>query len=876
MIQKLIFTLGIFSLHLSLFGQVNDDFSDGNFSANPTWSGDMGSFVVDNGALRSNGANVANSRIYLSTANTLFANTEWNFLLDLRFNPTNTTYVRVYLASNQADVKGNLNGYFIQIGQTNADFIRFFRQDGATTTQIFTGSTSLGSGNIRVRIRVTRLQSGEWEIFSDASGGQNWVSEGAPFIENTYTNTAFLGINCTYATASRFNQYFFDDFRVLPLIIDTEPPSLQSLKVLNVNQLQISFSEAVELASAQNLLNYVVDNQIGNPSAAVLDILDKKNVILTFATDFPSQIQCTLTAQAIQDLAKNQMPPQSLNFTFIRSFAPVYNELIISEIMADPRGSAQPLNPLPEAEFVEVYNRGNRILNLKNCIFSDASNSYILPEILLFPQEYLILIDDSQIADYQGFGKVLGLGSFPSLTNSGELLTLKNANQDLLFAVAYTDEWYQNSSKQDGGWSLEMIDINAPCRDADNWLASVATRGGTPGKVNSVNDTHPDLQAPQVLRALAIDNQTIRVFFDKKMNPQSLNFIENYTLNQNIAIQALTISDPVFYRVLSLQVNPPLQAQTVYQLTLNNVSDCAGNLLPANTQINFGLPEPADSLDIILNEILFNPRTGGSDFVELYNQSNKYINLKDWKIANLDDEIIANQTLITTDNQVIAPQSYLVLSSDIANIQSNYPKSIAQTQPANFLKMSNMPSYNDDEGTFFLINNQGKLMERLDYQDTWHNPLVAVKDGVSLERIGFAVPTNVRSSWQSAAQSQDFATPGYRNSQTLTGIGAGEVSVNPPIFTPNGDGERDFTIINLNLASGGYIINLSIFDREGREIRQLAKNQLGGTQNNFVWDGADENGNRVQTGAYLLYIKALTPTGEQKIWKEKVVVGTRF
>jgi hypothetical protein len=877
MMQKLIFSCLLMGVFNCLLAQVTDDFSDGNLTANPAWSGDVNNFNIENGVLRSNGPNVANSRIYLSTPNTLFNNVEWNFLLDLRFNPTNTTYFRMYLASNQADMKGNLNGYFIQIGQTNADFIRFFRQDGATTTQIFAGSTSLGSGNVKVRIKVTRLLSGEWAIFSDATGGQNFVSEGNSFIENTYTSSAFLGINCTYTTASRFNQYYWDDLQVIPLIIDTDPPTLQSLKVLTAKQLQVNFSEALEANSAQNSLNYSVNNQVGNPTSAVLDAISKTSVILTFNQDFPSQVLCSLTAQDIQDLAKNKMPAQSLDFTFIRSFAPVYNELIISEIMADPRGSAQPLNPLPDGEYIELYNRGNRILNLKNCILKDASSSQIFPEFLLFPNDYLILTDESQAPDFQGFGKIIGLTNFPSLTNSGELLTLQNANNDLLFAVNYSDEWYQNNSKKDGGWSLEMLDVNAPCRDADNWQASEAERGGSPGKINSIQEARPDLESPQLLRALALDNQTLIAVFDKKMNPNSLLFPENYSINPNIGIQAVTMEDNLFFKTVRLQLSQPLQIQTTYQLRVNNVSDCAGNLLQNQNQAVFGLPELGDSLDIILNEILFNPRTGGSDFVELYNNSSKFINLKDWKIANLSDGIIANQTIISPDNQVLAPQTYLVLTTDILNIQSNYPKCLAKTTLANFLKMSSLPSYNDDVGTFFLINAQGKLLERLDYQDDWHNPLLAIKDGVSLEKISFALPSNARTTWQSAAQSEDFATPGYRNSQTLpNGGGGGEVSVNPPVFTPNGDGDRDFTVIELRLAQGGYTLNLSIFDREGREIRQLAKNQLGGTQNSFVWDGTDDAGNRTRTGSYLLYIKALAPNGEQKVWKEKVVVGTKF
>lgn len=226
--KKIFFIL--FFIPFVTVSQVIDNFSDGDFTHNPAWSGDDTCFLVTNYELQSNGPDIVNSKIYLSTPNVLVSKTEWNFLIDLKFNPTATTFVRVYLVSDQANLKGPLNGYFIEIGQSTADYIQFGKQTASTVSTIFTGSTSLGTGNIKVRVKIIRDSIGNWQVFSDKSGGTNYVTEGNTFLDSTYKTTSAFGVYCEYSTASRYNLYYFDDFYVGPLIIDHTPPTVKSSK----------------------------------------------------------------------------------------------------------------------------------------------------------------------------------------------------------------------------------------------------------------------------------------------------------------------------------------------------------------------------------------------------------------------------------------------------------------------------------------------------------------------------------------------------------------------------------------------------------------------------------------------------------------------
>ena len=49
---------------------------------------------------------------------------------------------------------------------------------------------------------------------------------------------------------------------------------------------------------------------------------------------------------------------------------------------------------------------------------------------------------------------------------------------NIIHAVNYTVDWYQDAVKSDGGWSLELINPESPCQGASNWIASDNFSGG--------------------------------------------------------------------------------------------------------------------------------------------------------------------------------------------------------------------------------------------------------------------------------------------------------------------------------------------------------------------------------------------------------------
>src|SRR5688572_12487579 len=177
-------------------------------------------------------------------------------------------------------------------------------------------------------------------------------------------------------------------------------------------------------------------------------------------------------------------------------------DVVIDEIMADPA----PQVGLPNNEWLELRNTTAAPINLQNWRIGDATGqSGPMPNFTLQPDSMVIVCTGSAVVAMSVFGTTISVTGFPSLDNAGDQLFLRAANGRTIHAVAYTDGWYLNEVKKDGGWTLEMIDPKNPCTGISNWKASVSPTGGTPGKKNSVDAINTDVIAPQLKRAYTTD-----------------------------------------------------------------------------------------------------------------------------------------------------------------------------------------------------------------------------------------------------------------------------------------------------------------------------------------------------------------------------------
>jgi len=160
-------------------------------------------------------------------------------------------------------------------------------------------------------------------------------------------------------------------------------------------------------------------------------------------------------------------------------------------------------------------------------------------------------------------------------------------------------------------------------------------------------------------------------------------------------------------------------------------------------------------------------------------------------------------------------------------------------------------------------------LDKFTYKENMHHSLLEDLEGVSLERVNF------NNLWHSAASSQNYGTPGYKNSQTIEGIDE-FFQVSPKVFTPDFDGYKDFTVISYNLGKSGCVGNVGVYDLKGTKIKTLVGNSILDVEGEFIWDGSSDYGVRAKVGYYVVLFELDMPNEGLKKWKKTVVLGTRF
>ncbi len=851
---------------VTVFSQLNDDFSDGNFSDDPPWIGSLDKFQINSSnqlQLVSDEAGIA----YLSTENNLINDIEWHFWVKLSFSPSGNNNARIYLVSDNSDMTSGFNGYFLQLGEAGSgDAIELFRQNGSEIISVCRGSEALISGSFSIGVKVIRNSLGQWDVYIDPLGGTNYLFE-CSGLDNTLTTTNFFGVFCKY-TISNSNKFYFDDFYIGPEIFDTISPEIVSVEVVSSNAINVNFSESVEKQSSENLNNYFVNNGIGNPKSALLDEMNFSLVHLEFESEFQNRLENILTVSNIEDLSGNKIDESDFAFSLFSAYS---FDIVINEIMADPN----PIVSLPDFEYLELFNRTSLPVNLNNWIICIGSSEKEISDVTIEPKGFLILGDDDAEQYLSVFGNYYGFSSF-TLTNSGQTIILKNPEGKIVSTVSYTDEWYKNKNKEDGGWGLEQIDPDNPCAGIDNWIACEDIGGGTPGRENSVFTSNPDLLPPGLYNVNIIDTQTIKLFFTEPMDSASLLNTGKYYIDQEIGNPVSVGLFPPDYRSVILFLNTDLQENIIYSLSIiDSITDCIGNTIPISSSIDFAIPKAADSLDIVINEFLPDPRDEGIRFIEIYNRSQKILDLCNLLLASYDlfTSNLETPYAICEDGFLFFPGEYIVLSESPEIVKQQYFTS----NPDAFIKMKKIPSFKNTEGVVAIANKGFQIIDLFPYSEDMQFPLLNSTEGVSLERINFDRPTNDKSNWHSAAEDVGFATPAYENSQ----FGKLEqtddqITISPEIFSPDNDGYNDVLNINYEFNIPGYVANILIYDARGRLIIDLVKNELLGTKGCFSWDGIDQDNTKAAIGVYIIYIEIFDLEGNVKYYKKTAVLGGKL
>jgi len=853
-----------FSLSLSFFfsfSQIFEHFLDDNF---PNWVGNRELFTVNvHHQLQLNATE--DGTAYLSLHTPQFQDVwEWNFYIRLNFSPSNNNFSRVYLTSNTTDLTSMfLKAYYLQFGENLAqDAIELFYQNGTSHTPICRGKDARIANRFAIYVKVKYTEPNHWEILVDEMLNGMYETDALGVSVEQFGHVA-LGVFCKYTT-SNIKNFFFDDFYYGPPIVDTVKPKVISvLPQQDGKTLHIKFSKNVNPETALLSSNYLINNNI-RPEECDYVGNDFSLVKISFQKEFEDRAEQTIQIEHIYDMSNNKMEPFLGKFCFAKIRR---NDILITEIMAKPN----PVVGLPDCEYIELHNFGiPDTVVLKNWKLRINNSNKNLPEIHIPPNGYIFLIANSCNGYNDETGTYMYRVSSLGIADGGAAITLYNTADEVIHEVRFSSSWHRNKHKANGGWSLEMIDPRNPCTGEDNWDSSISKQGGTPGKRNSIYGVNTDFIPPEVEKVTVADSMQLRVFFTETIFYDHLKPLQLFEIDKGIKIASVS-EVPPNNNVLQIHLQNPIQLNVLYTLTLKDTLwDCVQNTVSCHRSYRFALPSVPRPYDVVINEVLFNARGNTrAEFVELYNRSQKVIDLATLRIGFGGTDLPEKSAIAVSSGFLLFPNEYVVLCKHKSITEEQYYVPYTNR----LIQCDSMPSYTNSSGIVFLSDKYYNTIDRFQYDEKMHYPLLTSVSGVSLERVSFERETQNENNWKSAAEGAGFATPGYQNSQFSNNKTFEDIlKIEPEIFSPNQTGNSDYVEIQCSFEESENRVSITIFDRYGNLIKTIANNQICALHEVFLWDGVSEKNYRVPPDLYIVKMEYWNLNTKRKTIKKTIGV----
>ncbi|WP_173021608.1 lamin tail domain-containing protein [Lewinella sp. W8] len=827
-----------------------DDFSDGDL-LNPEWTGDTPDFVVTDGRLRLMATGAGSSR--LQTLTPVEATAEqlvYSFLVEMDFAPSGSNYSEIFLRDSQ-DAQRVITLRFGGISGSDDALEISFSAGGNVEGTLGGAAGALGSSPAVVRFELKRTGQADnytWSLATNYTGGSELTEEDTFSTTERFAPDIFE-ILATY-TSTRADRFSFDDLIVSATTEDrdTVPPTLTEVEIISANLVRLDFSENLAPALAQNINNY----SLSNPSITVTGAtLNGSELSLELSGNLPLRETVTLTIDSIRDEAGNLAQNLTAALFYDPTIPASAGNLIITEFMPDPNPV---VTNLPDEEYVEIQNLSDVSVSLEGVGLSSGGSPATLGGGSIGPGEYLLLVPNGAGAEYTALGidNVREM-SLPSLTNGGDEIALEFDGQ-VLFGLRYTTEWYNDEERNGGGYSIEFTGTD-PADCGGLWRASLDPSGGTPGRANSVLGMPADQDAPE-LREFSVAGQEIVLIFNEPIIPDQ--FGPSILTFDGPSITAVEVFED---NELTLFLSEQLPEGGIFTLTLlPQYQDCAGNRPTDDLTLQLANPVLPAPGEVVINEVLFNPASGGSDYLELYNCSDKVFQIEGWVLSNTQSTSSTSASREVSVRRLFLPGEHLTFSADPDVIIEQYQ----EVDPTLMVDQS-LPSLPDDEGNITVTSAEGEVLDAFDYSDDLHSELLGPDDGVALERLRYKGNSQEDGNWFSAASTEGFGTPTRPNSQNrdaLMPTGDQILSLVSETFSPDGDSFEDILEIIYVTPQPGYLARIRIFDAQGRLVRTLRRIELLGSQGTLRWDGADDEGLRAKRGVYVLLAELFTPAGD--------------
>ncbi len=832
---------------LDAMAQFGDDFSSGSFLSKG-WQGDTAEFRFTSSSAIPEAMRPA-LQLFSSGVDTsmIWVTEEWQTMLEwsawykLSFRPTANNFARFYLTWNHDSLPGSDSSLFVGVGMSSRR-VGLYRHEGSEIIPMIEDPLHPLDGTVNeIRFRVV-MKNGWWWMWLDPAGGNNM--ELVDSCHYTFSASGVMaGIWCRY-TASNATRVYVDDVYCGLHHIDTVPPKVKALWLKDPQQITIAFSEPLDPEAPKKLSSFMVGEHMMMPLLCIPDATVETLYHLHYPYPFPDGVPLWLNLTGISDKAGNVMPDTSVKFTW---FTAPRNGVLINEIMARP----SPTVKLPPSEYIELFNNTLHDISLCGWVLRVDDTRTPLPCRMIDGGGYYILIDESDTLLWKGYQGVITMPRL-QLRNSGACIALEDFRGGLVHAVCYESGWHSTSFHEGGGWSLELKDPGNPCQQHGGWVSSKDLRGGTPGAPNSHLYPYPDLQSPRPLRISVLDEHSLLITFtepvDTTVNPLQLFAVDGFK-DPFYAMQWIT---PLYTQGI-WHIRHKLEPYRLYHLVLTDtLRDCVGNYT-TQARLPFGLPITPAQGDLLINEVMFRAGTYGTEYLELFNNSSKIIDLSACYLARYDTltEVVEQLYPLTDEAAMIFPGEYIVITRNPHVVLSNH----LQALPERVFLNSALPSLPNQGACYALIGEHGHLIETICYHPDFHAPGISDTRGIALERLSKRMDGKRADNWYSASAASGFATPTQPNSQGATPVlSSATAEVHPKWFNPHGNESQQLAFVHLNQIPAGTRASVVVTNETGRMVRTLLSESIAACGDTLPWDGTCNAGLPCPPGVYIVCV----------------------
>lgn len=438
----------------------------------------------------------------------------------------------------------------------------------------------------------------------------------------------------------------------------------------------------------------------------------------------------------------------------------VYSQVVINELMYAPVS--------PAKEWFEIYNSSSAPVNLQNWKWKDAAvtnpvRTITTSNILLNGNTYAVICEDSANFRFNypnASGLIIQSIGWNALNNTGsESLVLKNSTGTNADSLAYTNSWGGT-----GGFSLERINPLAPTIQQSNWGNSIDPLKATPGRQNSITPKQNDIILKSFIITPLLPNTGDTLKLDFVIKNIGLNQANNFLLNIYKDFNFDSIPSPgelINQQSFSNSLN---QGDTIiHRYSIPNIDSGKKQYIgivlwtpdedTLNNKIVKSITVGGQTIitGILINEIMYSPQSPEPEWIELYNNSNAPVNIKNWKIA--DETSITSPVVITTSDRIINAGDYLVIAKSNAVIPLH-----PLIDSNKVLYLSGLPAFNNDADRVVIFNNASGIIDDVTYSSSWGG-----SSRNSLERISSNKPSQDSTNWMTSIDCE-FSSPTRINS----------------------------------------------------------------------------------------------------------------